>query len=254
MGLLNILGAGFLIVPILLTSCQSQNETFIAGEIAQIPVCGVSGFSRKRNFCTGWRFSWDVWKSPFQQWAATFSIRHANVRAKSLLRSLLNAWWLIVRWRKVFVGLTSQVLRGDPRANTLNRVGQDSSCHLRPTVPISQLFYSFHEHYLHDDQYVLPHCFSFSFCSAFSLVLEPVSWVSVALTVLLKPYWLCAFLAYTAVAVRLITRYCLHQTYRLDDYFIVAAAVSIAFYRSNELVLMEPQVYRCCLHGVWNCL
>ena len=49
-----------------------------------------------------------------------------------------------------------------------------------------------------------------------------------ALAVLLKPYYrtdYALFLAYTAVAVRIFTRYCLHQTYRLDDYFIIGAAV-----------------------------
>jgi hypothetical protein len=42
MKLLHVLGAICFVAPLSLVACQSQNETFIAEEIAKIPACGVS--------------------------------------------------------------------------------------------------------------------------------------------------------------------------------------------------------------------
>lgn len=40
----------------------------------------------------------------------------------------------------------------------------------------------------------------------------------------------CMVITYTAVGIRLVTRYCLHQSYRLDDWFILGAAVTDAVF------------------------
>jgi hypothetical protein len=42
MKLFQLLGAVFLVLPISLVACVSQNETFITEEIENIPSCGVS--------------------------------------------------------------------------------------------------------------------------------------------------------------------------------------------------------------------
>jgi hypothetical protein len=49
MKLFYVLGTPFLVLPIFLVAGQSQNETYIAEEIAKIPACGVGSRSLAEN-------------------------------------------------------------------------------------------------------------------------------------------------------------------------------------------------------------